>query len=65
MTSTPRTATSAGLLRVQLSSAFHQVLSGINVRAARPVAREHGEAGEHRTFSEVSTVALELKAGPV
>ena len=26
-------------------------------RAARPVAREHGEAGEHRTFSAVSTVA--------
>jgi hypothetical protein len=26
-------------------------------RTARPVAREHGEAGEHRTFSAVSTVA--------
>ena len=26
-------------------------------RTARPVAREHGEAGEHRTFSAVNTVA--------
>jgi len=26
-------------------------------RAARPAAREHGEAGEHRTYSAVSTVA--------
>jgi hypothetical protein len=26
-------------------------------RAARPVARERGEAGEHRTFPAVSTVA--------
>ena len=32
-------------------------------RAARPVAREHGEAGEHRTFSAVSTVAHSSPVG--
>ena len=29
----------------------------------RPVAREHGEAGEHRTFSAVSTVAHSSPVG--
>jgi hypothetical protein len=32
-------------------------------RAARPVAREHGEDGEHRTFSEVSTVVHSSSVG--
>jgi hypothetical protein len=32
-------------------------------RAARPVAREHGEDGEHRTFSAVSTVAHSSPVG--
>ena len=32
-------------------------------RAARSLAREHGEAGEHRTFSAVSTVAHSSPAG--
>ena len=32
-------------------------------RAARALAREHGEAGEHRTFSAVSTVAHSSPAG--
>jgi hypothetical protein len=32
-------------------------------RPARPVAREHGEAGEHRTFSEASTVAHSSPVG--
>ena len=32
-------------------------------RAARPVAREHGEDGEHRTFSAVSAVAHSSKVG--
>ena len=32
-------------------------------RAARPVAREHGEDGEHRTFSEVSIVAHSSPVG--
>jgi putative transposase len=31
--------------------------------AQRAVAREHGEDGEHRTFSEVSTVAHSLRVG--
>ena len=32
-------------------------------RAARPVARVHGEDGEHRTFSAVSTVAHSSPVG--
>ncbi len=32
-------------------------------RAARPIAREHGEDGEHRTFSAVSTVAHSSPVG--
>jgi len=32
-------------------------------RAARSVAREHGEDGEHRTFSAVSTVAHSSPVG--
>ncbi len=32
-------------------------------RTARPVAREHGEDGEHRTFSAVSTVAHSSPVG--
>src|SRR6478735_12409520 len=31
--------------------------------AQRAVAREHGEAGEHRTFSEGSTVAHSMYVG--
>jgi hypothetical protein len=32
-------------------------------RAQRPLAREHGEDGEHRTFSAVSTVASSAPVG--
>jgi hypothetical protein len=40
-----------------------QEMGGAEPPAARPVAREHGEDGEHRTFSAVSTVAHSSPVG--
>jgi len=38
-------------------------MGGAEPPAARPVAREHGEAGEHRTFSAVSAMARSSPVG--